>query len=347
MTTFYPGPSQIYPQIAGFMQDAYNSGILLQNHRSEQGMALVKETVGLLKGKLNIPTEFDIYFTTSGTECWEIICQSIPSDNYIHFINGGFGQKWFEYSKKLAVKNCESVKYGINEVLPNTKLKPDTIVCLTQNETSNGTQIRMEHFAQFDLNNCLIAVDTVSSMAGIELDWRKADIWLSSVQKCFGLPAGLGIMVCSPKVMHVAKQFNNNKHYNSILNIDKNMALFQTVNTPNILGIYLLNRVLQQLPNITETAKRIKLQAKNWYNFFEKGAKWSLFCTNDLVQSDTVIVVEGDKNEIEKLKLFTESQGLILGNGYGKWQENTFRIANFPAIEPTEINRLMNCISAF
>lgn len=347
MTTFYPGPSQIYPEVADYMQDAFNSGILLQNHRSEQGMALLKETVALLREKLNIPDNYTIYFTTSGTECWEIIGQSLPAENYLHFTNGGFGQKWFEYSKKLAVKNCESITYGINEVLPSVKIKADSIVCLTQNETSNGTQITMPQLAEFDLENCLIAMDTVSSMGGIELDWALADIWLTSVQKCFGLPAGLGIMVCSPKVMHVAKKFNNNNHYNSLLNIDKNMALFQTVNTPNILGIFLLNKVLKQSPNITVTSNRLKLQAKKWYDFFENNHTFELFCQNKAVQSTTVIVVKGEKENIEKLKQKTEKEGLILGNGYGQWKENTFRIANFPAIDPKEIERLMHCISTF
>jgi phosphoserine aminotransferase len=29
-----------------------------------------------------------------------------------------------------------------------------------------------------------------------------------------------------------------------------------------------------------------------------------------------------------------------LGNGYGKWKNSTFRIANFPAIEEFEITKL-------
>lgn len=347
MTTFYPGPSQIYPEIAGYMQAAFDSGILMQNHRSERGMALVEETVALLREKLNIPSDYNIYFTTSGTECWEIICQSIPADRYVHFINGGFGKKWYEYSKKLAIKDCVSVDFGINDLLPNYEKKLDDIICITQNETSNGTQIPMSEFKKFDLENSLIAVDVVSSMAGIELDWHLADIWLASVQKCFGLPAGLGIMVCSPKVMHVAEQFKVEKHYNSLITIDKNMQLFQTTNTPNALGIYLLNSVLKQIPNISITSKRIKKQAKEWYEFFENNSKWNLFCKNREVQSDTVIVVEGNKEEMIKLKEKTEKEGLILGNGYGIWQDCTFRIANFPAIDPNEIEKLKACISDF
>ena len=81
---------------------------------------------------------------------------------------------------------------------------------------------------------------------------------------------------------------------------------------------------------------------------FSKTIKSGIFfCKNKEVRSDTVIVVEGNKDEIIKLKAKTEKEGLILGNGYGIWQDSTFRIANFPAINPVEIERLKACISDF
>jgi phosphoserine aminotransferase len=53
--------------------------------------------------------------------------------------------------------------------------------------------------------DALIAVDATSSMAGVELDWQSADIWFASVQKCFGLPAGMAVMVCSPRALQYAE----------------------------------------------------------------------------------------------------------------------------------------------
>lgn len=347
MTTFYPGPSQIYPQIADYLQDAYQSGILSANHRSTQCMALVEHTLELFHVKLNVPKEYSIFFTSSATECWEIISQSIISPRYVHIYNGAFGKKWFEYSSKLAQNECTSLEFGIAETLPAFEKKYDDIVCITQNETSNGTQIGMSQLAHIQANNQLIAIDAVSSMAGIELDWNLADIWLASVQKCFGLPAGLGIMVCSPKTLHVVENQNHTNHYNSLLFIAKNMDKFQTTHTPNVLGIYLLNRVLQQIPNITETSKRIKKQAHDWYEFFDVNSNFELLCKNKTTQSDTVIVVKGGAHQIEELKKKAQEIGLILGKGYGSFAENTFRIANFPAIEPNDIERLKHCISTF
>ena len=233
----------------------------------------------------------------------------------------------------------------MDEILPTFVKNWDDIICITQNETSNGSQVQMEEIAKIDLDNCLIAVDATSSMAGIELDWVLADIWLASVQKCFGLPAGLGIMVCSPKVMHICEQIDPQNHYNSILNIDKNMQQFQTTHTPNVLGIYLLNRVLKQIPNISATSKRIKKQAQEWYSLLEASSEWEILTKNPATQSDTVIVVKGAPEKIEKLKRKTMESGLILGNGYGKFKSETFRIANFPAINTTEIEKLQSFFS--
>lgn len=347
MTTFYPGPSQIYPQVAEYLQDAYNSGILSANHRSSKCMALVEETVGLLHEKLNIPADFSVFFTSSATECWEIVNQSFFTEKVVHFYNGAFGKKWFEYSKKIAKNKCLAIEFGINEELPNYENGFDDILCFTQNETSNGTQIDTNLIGKIGNENCLKAVDITSSLAGIELNYSAADIWFGSVQKCFGLPAGLGIMINSPKAIHVAEGLNEQSHYNSFLNIAKNMKLFQTTHTPNVLVIYLLNRVLKQIPNISETSKRIISQAKEWYNFFQKNSDFIPICTNEKTQSDTVIVLKADPQKIVELKKKTQEIGLILGNGYGDWKDSTFRIANFPAINPSEIEKLKSCISKF
>ena len=48
MITFYPGPSKIYPQVELYLQDAYQSGTLSMNHRSQGFMDVLKETLRLM-----------------------------------------------------------------------------------------------------------------------------------------------------------------------------------------------------------------------------------------------------------------------------------------------------------
>lgn len=55
MYTFNPGPSQVYPELRGYLQDAFDEGWLSAPHRGERFTGLMRQTVADLKTKLNIP----------------------------------------------------------------------------------------------------------------------------------------------------------------------------------------------------------------------------------------------------------------------------------------------------
>lgn len=349
MLYFYPGPSKLYPTVRQYLLDAYDSGILSLNHRSPEFINLSKSTISLLKEKLYIPQEYTIFFVSSATESWEIIAQSLSPKGSLHIFNGAFGQKWYEYAVKINEK-AQSFPFGLDEEI-NINLLPTVevdMICLTQNETSNGTQVSNETLAQISKKypNSLIALDATSSMGGIEIDWQYADITFASVQKCFGLPAGLGIIVCSPKAIRKGLEINEKKHYNSFTFLYENMQNWQTNYTPNVLNIYLLNRVLNDVLPIDLISKQTKERAEDWYDFLEK-SNFSVLGKNPNTCSDTVIAVQGEENFIKAIKEKAKNQGIILGNGYGKWKNNTFRIANFPAITQEEIETLQVFLEKF
>ena len=140
MINFYPGPSKIYPQVRNYIIEGLDSGILSMNHRSSEFMELMADTVRLLKEKLRIPKDYQVVFTSSATECWEIIAQSIIRNRSSHVHNGAFGAKWMNYTIKLG-KEVQSIQFALNE-LPEVEVEKGTeVICFTQNETSNGTQV--------------------------------------------------------------------------------------------------------------------------------------------------------------------------------------------------------------
>lgn len=332
MLTFYPGPSKVYPQVADYAAEAVRSGVVSLNHRSAGFMDIVRQTIGLLREKLAIPADYHVAFVSSATECWEIVAQSLTAVGSVHPYTGAFGKKWMEYAHKI-----KSAPAGTD---------PD-VLCIVQNETSNGTQVRMNALAdsrnEFD---GLVAVDAVSSMAGIRLDWPLADVWFASVQKCFGLPSGLAVLVYSPAALQRAEQIGERDHYNSLLFIHENFSQFQTPYTPNGLGIYCLMRVMQQVPPIADVDVAIKQRAADWYAFFEPetgrgfSLAFRLLVPDPAQRSDTVIAVAGSEADISAVKKAAQAAGITLGNGYGDWKTTTFRIANFPAIDEWERERL-------
>ncbi len=329
MITFYPGPSKVYPQVAEYAAEAVRTGIVSLNHRSAGFMAIVEETVRLLHEKLNVPANYHVALVSSATECWEIVAQSLTAHASLHPHNGAFGKKWAEYAYRTK---------------PPVSLSDADVLCIVQNETSNGTQVSMDTLAEFRRDfSSLIAIDAVSSMAGVAFDWTLADVWFASVQKCFGLPAGLAVFLYSPAALKRAEEIGEHAHYNSLLFIHENFSIFQTPYTPNGLGIYLLMRVLQQVPPIAEVSAHTKQRAADWYAFFEQemaGSPFTLLIDNPAIRSDTVIAVSGEEQAIKSVKAAAQLAGITLGNGYGERKATTFRIANFPAITDEEIGTL-------
>jgi phosphoserine aminotransferase len=343
MISFYPGPSRVYDEIPHYVQDAHRDGIMSMNHRSPEFESLMQKTIGELKKKLEIPAAYTILFASSATECWEIIAQSLVKQKSTHIFNGAFGQKWFHYTQRL-VAGAQPYSFHRDEELKPEKLifRESDVICLTQNETSNGTQVSNGVISEVKKRNpdALIAVDATSSMAGIFLNFRAADVWFASVQKCFGLPAGLAVLVCSPRAIRRTSQLAEKDHYNSLLFMKEMADRWQTSYTPNVLGIYLLMRVLQKSKPIRAVHARSVALANEWNHYFSSDKRLRLFIQTPKVRSHTVICITAEEALISMIKQKARVSGFLLGEGYGALKNETFRIANFPALKKTEIQKL-------
>ncbi len=341
MISFYPGPSRVYDKIPKYVKDAFKKGVLSMNHRSDEFGKISEQTISLLKDKLDIPEDYTIFYTSSATECWEIIAQSLISGRSYHIFNGAFGQKWHEYTKRIR-SGARDYAFKKEETLNPAKYRFGDgagVICVTQNETSNGTQITNEVIRQIKANNPshLLAVDATSSMGGSVLDFKSAALWLASVQKCFGLPAGLALMVCSPDAIAKAKELDDRQYYNSITFMNEMMAKWQTPYTPNVLNIYLLMRVLEDVKHIADVEKKLEKRYREWIDYFSKHKTLNHLIGDPSLRSYTVIPVTTTPEKIGEIKTSAKKTGILLGEGYGDLKASTFRIANFPAIKKSEI----------
>lgn len=350
MITFYPGPSKVYSEVPNYVRDAYDAGVLSINHRSPEFMKIYRRTIQLVKEKLDVPESYTVLFSSSATECWEIICQSLITKKSFHVYNGAFGEKWLRYAKHL-VPTTGSLAF-MAENLPemnSIQTGDSELIALTHNETSNGTALPSEWMQElrkrFPEN--LMAVDATSSMAGVELPWQIADVWFASVQKCFGLPAGLAVLVLSPQAIVQAQQINDRKYYNSLLNIFEQGQRNQTTHTPNVLGIYLLMRVLEDRDPIRLISATTIERYNEWKKMLTNLTYVNQLFQNWQIHSKTVIPIWAEPHVIAQLHHQSQANGITLGKGYGAHKQTTLRIANFPAITDTEIHQLMDFFANF
>ena len=353
MITFYPGPSKVYPQVPRYVQEAYDAGVLSINHRSPEFVELSARAIRLVKDRLRVPEDYTVFYISSATECWEIISQSLVQQASYHVYNGAFGEKWYHYAQRLQ-PHAERYAFDRQHPLALDGVQPSQdveVLCLTHNETSNGTALANATLStvRTQFTNVLIAVDATSSLAGVALPIDQADVWYASVQKCFGLPAGMAVMICSPRALAKAQQVGERNHYNSLLSMQEKMHDWQTTHTPNVLAIYLLMRTLEARESIEEVDRQTQRRYSEWIDFLTKHPTLHLLITDPAVRSQTVIPIESDVDTIDRLRNQAKAAGITLGNGYGDLKPTTLRIANFPAIGDHEIDQLrefLNRISA-
>ncbi|WP_375586531.1 aminotransferase class V-fold PLP-dependent enzyme [Cyclobacterium xiamenense] len=351
MLTFAPGPSKVYDKLPDYFQDAYRDGILSANHRSAVFMDLYRDTEKRMKEKLEIPADYRLLFTSSATENWEIITQSLVESASFHVFTGSFGKKWFGFARHILPKTG-SLVLDKNEpfAVEDLAVGPEfDVLAITQNETSNATQVSNATLAAIGKKfpDKMLTVDTTSSMGGIYLDFGLADVWFASVQKCFGLPAGLGILILSPKAIEKSKQKGEYGRYNSLNFMLENADNYQTHYTPNVLGIYLLNRVLGDMPGIRVLQEKTESRMRQLEQLVENSSALEYLVTEAGNRSRTVLGVGGEEGFIQSIKKAAEAQGMQMGSGYGPLKPTSFRIANFPAITDGEFNKLIHFLEAY
>lgn len=349
--TFAPGPSKVYDRIGSYFNDALEQGILSANHRSAVFMDLYRDTEALFREKLGMPSDYRLLFTSSATENWEIIAQSIVRKSSLHFYSGSFGKKWFGFAHHID-NGTESVVFDKNEQINIDAVQIGDhidLLAVTQNETSNATQVGMDTISKLRARfpDKLMAVDTTSSMAGIDLDFSQADIWYASVQKCFGLPAGLGVLVLGPRAIDAVHAKGEKGRYNSISFMLENADNYQTHYTPNVLGIYFLNRVLADIAPIAQVHKKTEARMQKLEQVVQASSSLGFLVTNPATRSRTVLGVSGEESFIKEIKKAAEGKGMTLGGGYGPLKPTSFRIANFPAITDEEFDGLVEFLASY
>ncbi|EIM74810.1 class V aminotransferase [Nitritalea halalkaliphila LW7] len=340
MIPFAPGPSKVHAQVPVYLQDAYTAGILSANHRSATFMELYARVEQLFREKLGLPEGYRLIFTSSATENWEILSQSLVQEASYHVYSGAFGKKWVDFAQHIHPKT-QALKLEAGQEIPVADLQlPEgtELLAITQNETANASAVSMETLRALRerFPEQLIAVDTTSSMGGITLDFSLADCWYASVQKCFGLPAGLGVLLLSPKAEARCAAVGERGRYNSLSFALENARNHQTHYTPNVLGIYLLCRVLEDMPEIAVVDAQTRARMEAWEAAVAANPHLDFHVPNAATRSRTVLAVTLSEEALQRAKTAASALGYQLGGGYGALKTSTFRLANFPAFTAEE-----------
>ncbi|WP_375563028.1 aminotransferase class V-fold PLP-dependent enzyme [Bernardetia sp. OM2101] len=335
-----PGPSENYFVVEEAIKEALQKKITAISHRSKEFKAIFEHTVTQLRELLEIPADFSIAFTGSANEIWERILQNCVEKESFHLVNGSFSKKFYQFAEQL---NLSPSKYEVdfakgflveNINVPNSA----ELIAVIQNETSSGVQFPIENITSLKEKNPdkLIVVDAVSSLPYANIDFLVIDSVYFSVQKGFGVPAGLGVWVYNQKMIDKAKTLKAKGKsigtYHSLLELDKYAQDNQTPETPNVLAIFVLGKVIEAMnkKGIAMIRRETDYKAELLYHTLEQSEFLSPLIQEKSERSKTVIVANVEKGTSSDVVSFLEKKGVIIGKGYGSFKDSQIRIANFP-----------------
>ena len=263
---FTTGPSALYFTFEEHLRTALRKQIPSISHRSKEFSSIYQQTEEQLRALVGLPEDYRLFFTSSATEVWERMLQSTVTNNSLHLVNGAFSRRFYQISQKLGYQ-ADLAEAPAGSVVAIDDIPLDAqpeLIGVTHNETSTGAQQPLNDFADLRAKfpNALLTVDAVSSFPVVDLPFDKIDSFYFSVQKCFGLPAGLGGWLVNQRFIERAKQLapTGRTSYHGVDSYLEKHRKYQTPATPNVLYIYLLGKVIGDM--LEKGIDRIRMESK-------------------------------------------------------------------------------------
>lgn len=338
---FNVGPSHVGPDVANDIQQAIDQGILSISHRSERFYQLYAKARTEIFKYFSLPADWQIYFVGSGSDAMESACRGLIEKRSFHHVNGNFSERAYKFAgmiKKDAVLNKRDELSGFTGE-PDAAPEGTDCAFFCKTETATGVATSWDYIKAFRDKNpgVTIVCDVVSVVPTEPLDPNMCDYYFFSVQKGCGMSAGLGVALCSPQALAKCKRLNEAGYdvgaNRALITMDEFAKKDATLDTPNVLQIFLLGKVFERFNNkgLVTIEEETRAKAKQIYDWLETSEYFYAGVSDPALHANTAVSVkfkDGVKEEAV-LKAVTEA-GFETGLGYGHLRGTMIRISNFP-----------------
>lgn len=351
-STFTCGPSQGHPVIR---ETPLYKTQFERSHRAKDISTdgLYKEASDNLRKLLDLPQDYTVIFFMGGaTPALDAAAWSLTKSSISGLSFGAFSKLW---CKKIASCLEDTVKKDFKEPAEGEFFpaeKPDynaSLVVLTPNETSTGTQIPDEYLEEAwraKGEDTLIAWDCTSCAGGRNLPKNKFDVMIFSMQKCFGVGGGSSVIIMSPKAVARIAEAKKYRRIPYCLDLTEAVAKAQekaqTVNTPSTTNIWMFNEACKWM-NDNGGVKGMEALCRKHYDYLMKwaaGTDWlKPLIKNDAHRSFTTLTLEITDPKIDAAEISKALKATGLPNlqdgikKYSSVKQNSLRIACFPFVD--------------
>lgn len=364
MKYFTVGPTQMHEKFRSILDDALAKDLVSVSHRSKWFVDMYFELTANTMTLFGAPSDYETVFLGSATECMERAIQNMSTRETLHFVSGSFGARCATFAeaagRKVTVVKSRADGAFCTEDIP-AGITPEAIF-FTHSETSVGNRLPRTFiesvFALYP--QALTAIDVVSSAPVCDIPTERMDCTFYSVQKGFGLPAGLGVALLSPKAVTYSQSLFAAGTYNGLFHsfpsLVKQGKEGKTLETPNVLGMHLLNEVTKDFltRGVDAMRKNTADKAAFVYAFLDTNAEenpsglLTPSITNKDWRSETVIVANTplEHGGSGPVMARCKEAGFTIASGYHTDKDIKVRIANFPQHSKEDLEKILGLLGS-
>lgn len=348
---FLPGPTEVHPDVL----DAQNGPMI--GHRGKAIVDLFRSIEENIKPVFQTERSV-IVSTSSATGLMEAgVRNGVLDGKVLSLVNGAFSQRFSEIAMSCGLDvEVWDVEWGTAHdpagVEERLKSGGYDAVTLSQSETSTGALQDLESIAQVvgEREETLLLVDSVTGIGGVETltDEWEVDYILTGSQKALALPPGLAFAVAHEPILERSAQSPNKGWYFDLAMLQEQIEEFQTPATPAVSLLYALDYQLKRMAAETMEARwqrhlDMQQQTFDWVTEMQgKGVDVGVFAAEGH-RSPTVTCVATDRSREIVSKLF--ERGWVVGGGYGKLKDSTFRIGHMGDHTIDELEELLTVLT--
>jgi phosphoserine aminotransferase len=231
---------------------------------------------------------------------------------------------------------------------------PVDVYATPHNETSTGAMITPTRVAPAD--TALTLIDATSGAGGLPVDISQTDVYYFSPQKAFASDGGLWIAIASPAAIDRAARIEGGApgstrwvpEFLSFTTAHANSVKDQTLNTPAVATLIMFAEQIDWMlagGGLDWTVARSQESADILYQWAES-RPWSTPFVADPAHRSTVvgtIDLDASIDAAQVVKTLRDN-GILDVFPYRKLGRNQLRIGMFPAIDPSDIQKLTQAI---
>jgi phosphoserine aminotransferase len=348
---FGSGPSKVRPEQVEAVVAA-NPSVLGTSHRQAPVKNLVADVRRMLAELYALPEGYEVLLGNGGsTFFWDAAAFSLVETRSQHCVFGEFGGKFAQATADAPHLADPSVFEAPAGSLATPKAEDGIdVYAWPHNETSTGVAAPVTRPA--GSGDALVVVDGTSAAGGIEINPTETDVYYFAPQKSFAADGGLWFALVSPAaVTRIEEVKASGRYVPQSLDLAialENSRVDQTLNTPAVATLLLMRAQLEWMlagGGLSAMAARSAKSTGLLYDWAEASDFATPFVPAPEHRSPVVATIDLDAQiDGEKLQKVLRANGVVDVFPYRKLGRNQLRVGCFPAVEPTDVERLIASI---